>query len=228
MRSAKPFASGRCRLRLFGIPALGKIEEQAGQLADLVVSPQQLVVRRSRAIPATRQLHRIGQQVAQRLGRQVDEPDGGKDANNQDDRDQIHLAPDRSLNFQRNQTRVHANMNGARNAGQDRAADFYEISHAGQIAFHGLGTRRVSEPNLVGNAGNKGVGQQLACFVRDVDVADALNFDELVDERLQGRQIPIQENVHARIGDSLGNVLAVALVLLRQMCIDRVDTQDGG
>ena len=69
--------------------------------------------------------------------------------------------------------------------------------------------------------------QVLALLTGDVDVADTLNLDELIDHRLQRRQISVQKDVHAGVGDGLRDVFAVGRVLRRQLGVYRVDAQDG-
>ncbi|WP_420461739.1 hypothetical protein [Candidatus Palauibacter sp.] len=71
------------------------------------------------------------------------------------------------------------------------------------------------------------MGEDLAGVARDVDVPDALDLNELVDERLQRGEVPVQEDVDARIGDVLCDVRAVALVLLRQLAGDCSDGERG-
>ena len=77
------------------------------------------------------------------------------------------------------------------NASENRTAYFDEIAHPRQAALHCLHIKRIAGANFCGNARHKGVGEELAGFVGDVDVLDALNLDELIDERLQGRQVAI-------------------------------------
>ena len=91
--------------------------------------------------------------------------------------------------------------------------------------MHRLGLQAVARHDLLGDPRHEGVGQDLARLVDDVDILDALDLPELVDERLQRRQVAVQQDVHAGIGDSVGDGLAVSQVLARKLLVDRVHAQ---
>ena len=190
----------------------GDIEKEAGEFSDLVVAGEQPVVRRCAVV--AREAHGIGKKPFDRLDGEIDEPDGGEDADDEYYRDQIDLLADRQLNLQDNQPHVHADVNAAGDAGENRAADLDEVAHSGQAALDGRGAERIAVPDLFGNAGHEGVSEKLARFAGDVDVTDALNLDELVDQGLQCRKVAIEDDVDAGAGDGLGDALAVADVFL--------------
>ena len=77
-------------------------------------------------------------------------------------------------------------MHGAGYTGKDGAAHLDEVAHSGETALHGRPGGMIALGDFSGNSRNEGVGQKLAMFVGDVDVADSLDFDELVDQGLQG------------------------------------------
>ena len=132
-------------------------------MSNLIVTCQKLFIRS--VFPVTCETHGIREEVAQGLRRKVDEPDGGQDANHKYNGDEVDLSTDCSLNFQRNQTGVHADMNGARNAGQNRTANLHEIAHPGQAALHRHRVVPVPRSNFFGNSGDKSVGDKIAGFV---------------------------------------------------------------
>ena len=158
------------------------MHEQAGKLTGLILSAEYTFNGFGFHFFASRQRYRVGKYLADGSRGQVDQPDRGHHPNDKDDGYEVDLPADGPLNLQRDDPGIHADVHGAGNAGQDRAADFHEIPHTRELALDGGGIGRVRVQNLLGDARNEGVGENLAGFVPYVDVVDALYLDELIDQ----------------------------------------------
>ena len=89
------------------------------------------------------------------------------------------MATDGSLNFERNQIGVHADMNGAGNAGQNRTAHFTKSPIPGRLRSTVAVLFRSRFEFSSRHTGNKRMGDKLALFVRDVDIAYYSEFRQI-------------------------------------------------
>jgi hypothetical protein len=78
-------------------------------------------------------------------------------------------------------------------AGEDCCRDLREISETRECAVVDVLRTLVVGEDLVGNARHEGMRYDHALLVYDEDVGDAGDLDELVDDGLEGRIVPVND-----------------------------------
>src|SRR5438477_7947113 len=183
---------------------------------------------RGRVLLAGQRMPGVIPEVMERPRHQINQPVRHQHAEDQDDAEKIDLLANGRLDLQSDVVLVHAHMHVAGLAGEDARRDLREISETRECAVVGVLRTLVVGEDLVGNAWDEGMRDDYALLVRDEDVGDAGDLDELVDDRLEGRIVPVDDQVDVRVGNTACDRPTILQEIASQLSVHGVDVQGGG
>jgi hypothetical protein len=210
--------------------------ERPGQLGDLVAPPGGREPVRELAAAARRQGVARGEpagaggQPAERVGDVAHEGGCGQHAGDEQEREHGEHLPDAAPDGRADRGAVHPDVDVPDPTGQNGAAHVDAVADTGDLRPPGDGPVRVAGEgrHLTRDARHERVRDDLPPGVRDQDVGEAVGrVPPLVDHRLDGGRVVVEEHLDAGAGDVLGHAPPARLELRRQ-CPVGLPGQEGG
>src|SRR6516165_6308177 len=170
----------------------------------------------------------VAPEVIERPRHLIHQPVAHQHADYEDDAEKVYLLADGSLNLQGYVARVHADMNVACLTGDDICRYLREVSEAFEGAVVGVLRILVVGGDLVGHTRHESMRDDHALLVHDEDIRDARDLYELVNDRLEGRIVPLDDQIDVRVGNAACDRPAVLQEIVGQLPIHGVDVKRGG
>src|SRR5262249_30674687 len=125
-----------------------------------------------------------------------------------------NLPPYGGLDLQGDQAFIHTYVHPPCNSVENRTRDLDELAESRELTVGRPCVRPVTRHDRFRDAGYKGMSKNFALLIHDLHILDSLDLFELVNQRLQCGHIAGEDNVYARVSNSLSNCPAIGLILV--------------
>src|SRR5262249_43559793 len=142
--------------------------------------------------------------------------------------EKVDLSANGGLDLQGDIALVHADMHVAGLTSDDTCRHLREVSEALKRAVVDVLRILVVGGDLVGYARHESMRDDHALLVHDEDIRDAGDLYELINDRLEGRIVPMDDHIDIRVGNAARNGPAVLQEIVGQLPVHGEHIECGG